>query len=386
MSQASQLDAKRIQELAKDSGLAIDSSEAEQYAEAATRFLGAFAVMDSLPEAEVPPTANREYARPTPNQNALGAWTVVSSIQEHTTGRLAGKKIAIKDNICVAGLPMTGGASVLEEFIPQEDATVVARVLAEGAELAGIAACEYFSASGGSHTSASGRVHNPHRRGHTSGGSSSGCGALVGAGEVDLALGCDQGGSIRVPASFCGIVGMKPTWGLVPYSGILSIDAHLDHVGPMTRTVDDNALLLEVIAGPNGIDPRQASAAPARYTEALQGDVAGMRVGLLQEGFAGCEAGVADRVREAAERLRSEGASVEDVSIPQHLAFAVLVSSFLILGGLSALQRGGYARQELGPDSARTSRSLCIRRGQKPRTPAERQSHVARSGGCRAQR
>ena len=347
MSDTSRLDEKQILRLAEDSGLAIDASDAEQYAEATNRFLGAFAALETFPEPEAPPALDRSYRRPSPAENPLGAWTVVSSIRESATGRLAGKTIAVKDNTCVAGLPMTGGASVIEGFVPDEDSTVVARVLAEGAELKGIAACEYFSASGGSHTSASGRIHNPHRRGHTSGGSSAGCGALVGAGEVDLALGCDQGGSIRVPSSFCGIVGMKPTWGLVPYTGILSIDAHIDHVGPMTRTVEDNALLLEVIAGPNGSDPRQTGVAPARYTEALDEDVAGLRVGWVQEGFAGCDPGVADRLGEASERLRSRGASVEEVSIPGHLAFAALVSPFLVLGGMSAIRGGGYPRQEL---------------------------------------
>ncbi len=347
MPTTSPLDGNKILRLAKVSALSLDPTEADDYAEATTRFLGSFAALQALPDPAASPPTGRAYHRPSPAENGLNAWTVRSSIRERATGRLAGKTIAVKDNICVAGLPLTGGTSVIEGFVPAEDATVVARVLAEGAELTGVAACEYFSASGGSHTSASGRVQNPHRPGHTSGGSSSGCGALVGAGEVDLALGCDQGGSIRVPSSFCGIVGLKPTWGLVPYTGILSIDQHIDHVGPMTRTVEDNALLLEVIAGPDGVDPRQAKAAPARYTQALGQDVAGLRVGLVAEGFGGCEAGVADRVRESAERLRAQGAWVEEVSVAQHLLFATLVTPFLILGGMGAIRSRGYARQAL---------------------------------------
>lgn len=349
MQDHSELDATRLLRLAEESGLPIDARAAGEYADATMRYLSALTAIESFPEPEPPPPVDRPYRRPSSAENPLGAWSVVSSIRESETGRLAGKTIAVKDNICVAGLPLTGGASVVEGFVPDEDATVVARALAEGAQLEGIATCEFFSTSGGSHTNTNGPVHNPHRRGHTSGGSSSGCGALVGAGEVDLALGCDQGGSIRVPSSFCGIVGMKPTWGLVPYTGILSIDAHIDHVGPMTRTVEDNALLLEVLAGPDGKDVRQSGVVPTKYTEALEQDVAGLRVGLVQEGFAGCDEGVADGVREAAERLRAGGAIVKDVSIPQHLPFAVLVTPFLLLGAMSAIRSGGYSRQGLGP-------------------------------------
>ncbi|MGB0620027.1 MAG: amidase [Myxococcota bacterium] len=349
MPESSEIDANHIRRLAEAAGLSIDAHEAEDYAVAAKGYLGAFDAIPSFPEPAPPPPVDRPYRRPTAAENPLGAWSVVGSIRESETGRLAGRTIAVKDNTCVAGLPLTGGASMIEDFVPDEDAIVVSRVLAEGAELKGVAVCEYFSASGGSHTSASARVHNPHKRGHTSGGSSSGCGALVGAGEVDLALGCDQGGSIRVPSSYCGIVGLKPTWGLVPYTGILSIDAHIDHVGPMTRTVEDNALLLEVIAGPDGTDNRQAGVTPGSYTNALDADVAGLRVGLVQEGFAGCDPAVADSVREAAERLRAQGAIVSEVSIPEHLPFAILVTPFLILGAMSAIVGGGYARQDLAP-------------------------------------
>ena len=125
--------------------------------------------------------------------------------------------------------------------------------------IVGKAHCEYFCLSGGSHTNATGPVHNPHKHGYSAGGSSSGSGALVGAGEVDMAIGGDQGGSIRMPASFCGVYGMKPTHGLVPYTGIMPIETTIDHTGPMTQNVMDNALMLEVIAG-----RRRARPAPVR--------------------------------------------------------------------------------------------------------------------------
>ena len=117
--------------------------------------------------------------------------------------------------------------------------------------------CEYYCVSGGSHTSSTGPVQNPRKHGFTTGGSSSGSAALVAAGEVPMAIGGDQAGSIRIPASYCGIVGMKPTFGLVPYTGIGPLEITLDTAGPMTANVADNALLLEVIAGPDGLDSRQ---------------------------------------------------------------------------------------------------------------------------------
>ena len=132
------------------------------------------------------------------------------------------------------------------------DATVVTRILDEGGEIAGKAVCESLCFSGSSFTSDTGSVRNPHDESRAAGGSSSGSAALVAGEIVDMATGGDQGGSIRIPASWCGIVGLKPTHGLVPYTGIFPIELTLDHTGPMARTVADAALLLEVIAGPDG--------------------------------------------------------------------------------------------------------------------------------------
>ena len=121
--------------------------------------------------------------------------------------------------------------------------------------------------------------------GYSAGGSSSGSGAVVAAGEVPMSIGGDQGGSIRIPAAYCGIYGMKATHGLVPYTGVMPIETTLDHVGPMSATVADNALLLEVLAGPDGLDPRQINVKTAPYTKALTGDVSGLRIGVVKEGF-----------------------------------------------------------------------------------------------------
>ena len=194
---------------------------------------------------------------------------------------------ASRDNVCVAGVPMMNGASVLEGYVPEVDATVVSRILDAGGEIAGKTACEYLCFSGASHTNATGNpVHNPWKHGYTSGGSSSGSGAVVAAGDVEMAIGGDQGGSIRIPASMCGIVGLKPTHGLVPYTGVMPIELTIDHVGPMTDTVANNALLLEAIAGSDGLDPRQIGVPEVpSYTDALGRGADGMTVGVVTEGF-----------------------------------------------------------------------------------------------------
>jgi amidase len=195
---------------------------------------------------------------------------VKASVKGAAGGALAGKRVALKDSIMVAGLPMTNGASLLEGYAPKVDATVVTRVLDAGAEIAGKTHCEYFCLSGGSHTGAQGPVHNPHRRGFPAGGSSSGSAVALVTVEADCALGAEQAGSIRVPASFWGTVGMQPTYGLVPYTGIAPIAGFIDHVGTMTMRVRDNALLLEMIAGRDDYDPRQRGCGAVRYTEGIE--------------------------------------------------------------------------------------------------------------------
>jgi len=261
--------------------------------------------------------------RPQPHENPYNAWYWKTSIKGAPTGKLEGKTIAIKDNVCVAGVPMMNGTAVLEGYIPEVDATVVTRILDEGGEIAGKAVCESLCFSGSSFTSDTGSVRNPHDESRAAGGSSSGSAALVAGEIVDMATGGDQGGSIRIPASWCGIVGLKPTHGLVPYTGIFPIELTLDHTGPMARSVADVALLLEVIAGTDGLDPRQYNVEVAdSYTAALTGEAEGVRVGIVKEGFGRSgvsEPDVDELVKAAAYRLEKVGAKVGDVSIPMHL-------------------------------------------------------------------
>ena len=264
--------------------------------------------------------------RPQGGENPHGAWYVKTSIKGRPGGKLAGRRVVLKDNVCLAGVPMMIGANLLEGYVPEVDATVVERILGAGGEIVGKAVCEYYCVSGGSHTSESGPVHNPRKRGYSAGGSSSGSAALVAAGDVDMAIGGDQAGSIRIPASHCGIVGLKPTYGLVPYTGIAPLEITLDTCGPMTANVRDNALLLEVIAGPDGIDSRQRGVQPGRYTDAVDGGVKSLRVGVMKEGFGhpNSEPDVDAHVSDAAQRLAKLGAVVEQVSVPMHaLGFPV---------------------------------------------------------------
>ena len=294
---------------------------------------------DQLPPVVYP---RRPGRRPSPDENPHRAWYVKTEITGATSGELAGKAVALKDNICLAGVPMMNGASTLEGYVPDVDATVATRILDAGGTIVGKTVCEYFCFSGGSHTSATGPVHNPRRMGYSAGGSSSGSAAVVAAGEVPMALGGDQGGSIRIPAAFCGIYGMKPTHGLVPYTGVMPIELTLDHIGPMTATVEDNALLLEVLAGPDGLDPRQYGAQPKPYREALGQGAPGLRIAVVEEGFAHAQSlpGIDQVVREAAERFKGLGATIETVSIPMHRAGSAIWLAVAAEGALMQMMRG----------------------------------------------
>ena len=295
---------------------------------------------DSLPAVKYP---RGPWHTPTGEENKYGAWYVKTVIKGASGGRLAGKKVAIKDTVCLAGVPMMNGASVLEGYVPDMDATIVTRLLDAGADIVGKAVCEYFSVSGGSYTSASSIVHSPRNPGYTPGGSSTGSAALVAAGEVDMAIGGDQAGSIRVPASYSGIVGIKPTYGLVPYTGIMGIEATIDHAGPLTVDVASNALFLEVLAGEDGLDSRQRTPTDYRCTHLLDKGAKGLRVAVVKEGFGrhDSEADVDASVKAAAKRFETLGAIVQEVSIPMH-RLGLAIWGPIALGGMYHTMLRGY--------------------------------------------
>src|SRR6185436_5595461 len=231
--------------------------------------------------------------------------------------------VGIKDNVAVAGLPLLNGSPIMEGYVPREDATVVTRLLDAGAHIVGKTAVPAFCFDGGGLTGyPEPQPTNPHDPSRMCGSSSNGSAAVIVTGGADMALGGDQGGSIRLPASWSGCCGHKPTFGLVPYTGAFPIELTLDHVGPMARTVADVALLLEVIAGPDGLDPRQhAGLKGEAYTKALTGNVKGLRLGIVKEGFGwpGLSEKDVDRsVEQAAQKFTKLGAIVKTLSIPWH--------------------------------------------------------------------
>jgi amidase len=311
-----------IASVAEGYGFGLSEADVVSFAPLIQGALQSWGAVEELHNQVRPEVPRRVWARPKVADNPLGAWYVTCVVNESGEGPLAGRTVAVKDNTAVAGVPMMVGSATMEGFVPRRDATIVSRMLEAGATIIGKAVCEDLCSSGGSHTSRTGPVRNPWDPTRSAGGSSSGSAAVVASGAVDLATGGDQAGSIRVPASFSGIVGHKPTYGLVPYTGAFPVDHTIDHLGPMTRTVADAALLLGVMAGPDGHDPRQpADLVVEDYVGALARSAEGLRIGVVSEGFGQPDSapGVDDAVRAAVEILRDAGLTAEDVSIPWHL-------------------------------------------------------------------
>ncbi len=315
---------EELENLARLYGFELTPEEVTVFQAFIDSTLGSLDWLDTLPEPGPPVKYPRDTGhRPDPAENPFGAWAWRCSVKGAADGPLAGKKVALKDNIALAGIPLMNGSALMDGYVPRVDATVVTRLLDAGAEIIGKTVCEDLCFSGGSHTSYPWPVRNPRNPEFMAGGSSSGSAVVVATGEADIALGGDQGGSIRIPASWCGIVGLKPTYGLVPYTGIFPIELTLDHTGPLARTVRDVALTLEVIAGRDGLDPRQAATPESRprYPVGLEQGIGGLKVGVVAEGFGWpgvSEPDVDDAVRQAASVFSDLGAEVREISVPLH--------------------------------------------------------------------
>ena len=236
-------------------------------------------------------------------------------------GALTGVPMQLKDNMATRGIPTTCASRMLEGFLPPYDATVARALAGAGAVLLGKGNMDEYAMGSSSETSAFKPVHNPWDLERVPGGSSGGPAAAVAAGLAAYSLGSDTGGSIRQPASLCGIVGLKPTYGLVSRYGLFAFASSLDQIGPLTRTVEDAALVLNAIAGHDPLDSTSIPAEKIDYTAGLADGVKGLRVGIVPEYLGdGIDPKIADATREAVKQLESLGAEVMEISLPNSRA------------------------------------------------------------------
>ena len=344
-------DVDEIVAVAKELGIHLSPDEAVLYRK---NILEQMSQLDEFVQARLEETAPPMVSaartpgyRPAREEDPLNAWTWKCRIDGAGQGVLAGKTVSYKDHIAVAGVPMSFGSFALDGFVPDFDATVVTRVLEAGGTIVGKNVMNGLSGGFGTGGAIGdyGRPLNPHNHEHVTGGSSSGSGAAVAAGEVDISFGGDQGGSIRIPAAFCGIIGHKPTFGLVSHFGIgFGSDQSIDYTGPMTRTVEDAAAALQATAGHDAYDPRQTRDVPARMDVLgrLEEGISGLRIGVLQEGFDDAETDVRERVLAAVDLLAKTGASVSKVSVPAHHAVRTAQAALSNEGALAIFQTGFF--------------------------------------------
>lgn len=312
---------------------------------------------DYLPEVDLERFPRENIHYPAKEDNKLNAWAFKCDIKDlkyKGNGLLDGSKIAVKDCIAIAGVPMLLGTNFIKDYIPTTDATIITRLLEAGGTISGKAVCENLCHSATSHSAGTGPVHNPHAEGYSSGGSSSGSAAIVMDPEddIDIAIGADQGGSVRIPAGWCGAIGMKPTFGLIPFTGCASNEATNDHLGVITKDVLSNAKGLQAIAGSDGIDDRSFGAKETPYYHDLLSkkdptNLKGLKIAVLKEGFdnKAVEERIKNTCYEAIKKFEALGAIAEEVSIPLHSKGALIWTGISKVGGYFTKMNGTIGRR-----------------------------------------
>jgi amidase len=317
------------------------------------------------------PSADR--SRPV-SRDPLGAVARVIERKPKPSGPLSGMRLAVKDNIAVANIATSMGLDV-PGFCGSEDATVVGRADAAGATIVAKAQCEALLLGANSFTSQPAPVRNPHDPSRSAGGSSSGSGAMVAAQLCDAAFGTDSGGSIRIPAAYCGVVGLKPSRGMVPFTGIAPLAPWLEVAGPMARTVADVASLFNVIAGRDGRDPRCGLAMDTRSEAGSPANDGGFRIGIFDAPLAKIDAAVADAIAAAIGLAIAQGVRTTsfdwdgmDAALSAHLAVYVLSEALTATGrdatvGASAPHGWAEWRAALSPETIPEPTQLSIATG-----------------------
>lgn len=362
---------ERLVEVARLARIPLSDAEVPIMVQSLNQALGGlYAQLDSLDaDAAGVEAPARKWWWPSDSEDPQNIFITRCEIQEREDGPLAGIRVAIKDCIGVAGVPMTCASRQLSDFIAAVDATAVERLLGAGASIVGKTNLDEFYVDTTSETSQFGPTLNP-RLGpeYGPGGSSGGSAAAVAAGVADVALGTDGAGSSRVPAVFCGLVGLKPTHGLVPTYGVADMMPSVDHVGVLADEVPIMARVLEVIAGPDPRDPASKCARSSAYSSQLDGGVRGLRVGVLKEFF---NEDLAPEVRQGVERgisnLRQLGADVQECSIPSMTeAFAVWMACSVTEQAVSWCNDGVCVTRDGGYDDAWLEAFANLRRREDP--------------------
>ncbi|MEO3826386.1 amidase family protein [Actinomadura sp. B10D3] len=364
-------DREEVRALAVQAGFRLDEREVDAFVELMASQIETLEEFEALsePAPDTFPAVRAVGARASREEDPLNAVIRHVRVTGAGEGVLAGKRIGLKDLIAVAGVPMTCGSRVLQGFVPDEDSVLTRRLLEAGGEIVAMLNMDDMAFSGGGETSAFGAIRNPFDTGRTASGSSGGSAAALAYDGIDITYGTDQGGSIRLPAAWCGVLGLKPTYGLVPYTGIVPLDRAFDHVGPLATTAEDLARGLEAVAGFDPSDPRQQPGFTAGgYVDAVRRapeSFAGLRVGVLAEGFPAARPdsppGTAETngaVRGVIDQLAAAGARITDVSIPEHALGRQMNFVALVEGASAMLAAHGNGYHAKGRYDVALARAL----------------------------